>query len=834
MGRSEPTAAIPIRRSIPFVLLAMLAAVTAASCGRVSNDLDRATALEQAGKPRDALAIVEAALKKTKSQSSDLWELRLRKAQLLAKLERRSEAVAWIKSIDLNGAAPRWRILLKREEASIDNELGRFREADVLLVDAIRDAHASGEARMEANLEVRRSYVLYKMGEYDVANECLDRAEASARQRGDDTLEPFIFHNRGLVLAATNRFEEALAPLQRSLSEFQKRGRMDHAANVLITIAWCHLGLGQFERARQLYNEALPIAAPADRHLCVGHLGNVFYRERNFVQAAEYYERAANLAKDVDRDYYSLWLTNLAGSLLEQGKWTEAERVNDAALGLERNLDGSMGLEHSLVNDGMIEFGKGNTKAAEQLLGEVLQSPNRNLSAKLDAGSSLAKVLVSVGEIDKAKRQFEATLRLANATRMDLRDDENKLTFLAALISLDQEYVHFLIEHENANDALEVAESLRARVLRERLNRHGEEAPHASVEDYRAAARKSGTTFLAYWVAPNQSYVWTISPAEVTVHELPGSEKIRGLVERYQAAVENSTSNRVAIGAEISNILLKPVEGVLRPGGRYVIVPDGPLCALNFETLPVPGGDASRFWIEDATLTVAPSLNLLLARRSTPVRTRSILVMGDAVEWNPDFPKLINAGREIATIEHAFPRNHKVLKSEAATPVAYQQSQPGDFEYLHFAAHATASRDAPFESAIILSRAGGNGRLSVRDVLRTPLRADLVTISACRSAGARTYAGEGLVGLAWAFLQSGARRVVAGLWNVNDYASAKLMDRLYSGLAEGCPPATALRDAKLALIADKKLADPYYWGPLQVYTGVLPSPYDERAHNVRR
>jgi len=49
-----------------------------------------------------------------------------------------------------------------------------------------------------------------------------------------------------------------------------------------------------------------------------------------------------------------------------------------------------------------------------------------------------------------------------------------------------------------------------------------------------------------------------------------------------------------------------------------------------------------------------------------------------------------------------------------------------------------------------------------------PLQAELVTISACRSAGARTYSGEGLVGLAWAFLNAGAHNVVAGLWNVED------------------------------------------------------------------
>ena len=79
-----------------------------------------------------------------------------------------------------------------------------------------------------------------------------------------------------------------------------------------------------------------------------------------------------------------------------------------------------------------------------------------------------------------------------------------------------------------------------------------------------------------------------------------------------------------------------------------------------------------------------------------------------------------------------------------------------------------------------------------------------MTISACRSAGERAYSGEGLVGFAWAFLRAGSRRVVAGLWDVDDRSTATLMDRFYEGIAAGEPPARALRDAKLALMKSER------------------------------
>jgi CHAT domain-containing protein len=104
--------------------------------------------------------------------------------------------------------------------------------------------------------------------------------------------------------------------------------------------------------------------------------------------------------------------------------------------------------------------------------------------------------------------------------------------------------------------------------------------------------------------------------------------------------------------------------------------------------------------------------------------------------------------------------------------------------------------------------------------MNVPLRASLVTISACRSAGAKTYSGEGLVGLSWAFLRAGARNVVAGLWDVTDESTANLMGDFYAELVKGEPPARALRDAKLRMIASHgAYRKPFYWGPFQLYAG---------------
>src|SRR5262249_11948779 len=200
--------------------------------------------------------------------------------------------------------------------------------------------------------------------------------------------------------------------------------------------------------------------------------------------------------------------------------------------------------------------------------------------------------------------------------------------------------------------------------------------------------------------------------------------------------------------------------------------------------------------------------------------TAAALLVGNAVGRPPEFPELEYAGSEMASIARHFAGDRATLiERERATPAAYRDARPAGYRFVHFAAHATANVESPLDSAVILSGPEHAYKLYAREVAAVPLAAELVTVSACRSAGERTYSGEGLVGFAWAFLRAGARRVVAGLWDVNDRSTADLMDRRYAGLAAGEPPPRALRSAKLQLIRQGgAAASPYAWGAFELFT----------------
>jgi CHAT domain-containing protein len=140
-----------------------------------------------------------------------------------------------------------------------------------------------------------------------------------------------------------------------------------------------------------------------------------------------------------------------------------------------------------------------------------------------------------------------------------------------------------------------------------------------------------------------------------------------------------------------------------------------------------------------------------------------------------------------------------------------------DYRFVHFATHGVVDSARPELSGLVLSlvdRKGApqDGFLRVHELYNLNLGADLVVLSACRTALGREIKGEGMVGLARGFMYAGSPRVVASLWDVRDQATAELMTSLYRGmLAEGLTPAAALRAAQTEMWRSGPFEAPFYW-----------------------
>lgn len=332
---------------------------------------------------------------------------------------------------------------------------------------------------------------------------------------------------------------------------------------------------------------------------------------------------------------------------------------------------------------------------------------------------------------------------------------------------------------------------------------------------------------LDYWLGPQQSYLWVITRAKISSFTFAKQSEVEALVNDYRAAMESGKdllAGGGVAGQKLYAMLVEPAKKLIPRNARVIVLPDAGLYKLNFEALIAPE-PTPHYWIEDVTLSMASSLTLLDSNaRSTPQKEKRLLLVGNTEEPNKDFPALAQAPTEMKDIEQYFPDSmRKVLEGKQATPAAYLESSPGQFSYLHFVTHGTASVTRPLESAVILSKEGDSYKLYARDIVAHHLNANLVTISACDTSGKRNISGEGLVGLTWAFLRAGAHNVIGALWEVSDASTPQLMDALYSDLSQGKDPATALRDAKLKLLhspdANAVFRKPFYWAPFQLYAG---------------
>ena len=144
------------------------------------------------------------------------------------------------------------------------------------------------------------------------------------------------------------------------------------------------------------------------------------------------------------------------------------------------------------------------------------------------------------------------------------------------------------------------------------------------------------------------------------------------------------------------------------------------------------------------------------------------------------------------------------------------------FRILHFATHSLLDDERPELSGIVLSlvdRAGRrqNGFLRLFDIYNLRLNADLVVLSACRTALGPEIRGEGLIGLTRAFFYAGAPRVLASLWQIDDRTGAAFMKPFYEAmLVRHERPAAALRSAQIAMWKTKGWDAPYYWAAFTI------------------
>ncbi|HUE81634.1 MAG TPA: CHAT domain-containing tetratricopeptide repeat protein [Pyrinomonadaceae bacterium] len=340
--------------------------------------------------------------------------------------------------------------------------------------------------------------------------------------------------------------------------------------------------------------------------------------------------------------------------------------------------------------------------------------------------------------------------------------------------------------------------------------------------------------------------------------------KVGETATQRRERIAQADSKLLDVASELSQMLIGPVASELG-NKRLVVVADGALQYVPFALLPIPRNtEAEQAYVPlvvkheiislPSASTIAVQRRGLAGRKLAP---RGVAVIADPVFSATD-DRLKASVRSVAQkreptegdantrfLEHLADnsgvlaiRRLRFTRQEASQILAVASGtsnlkaidfrasrdtvtskELSKYRYVHFATHGYLDSERPDLSAVVLSLVDERGKaqdgfLRAHEIYNLDLPAELVVLSACETGLGKEIKGEGLVGLTRGFMYAGARRVVVSLWNVNDKATAELMQRFYRRmLKDGQTPAASLRAAQIEMWQQKQWQSPYFWAP---------------------
>ncbi|MCP4519390.1 MAG: CHAT domain-containing protein, partial [Delftia sp.] len=220
---------------------------------------------------------------------------------------------------------------------------------------------------------------------------------------------------------------------------------------------------------------------------------------------------------------------------------------------------------------------------------------------------------------------------------------------------------------------------------------------------------------------------------------------------------------------QLYELLVAPLYDALAPYPQLIVVPHGPLHYLPLHALH----DGQSFLLERHAISYLPGASLL--RYCTQARPAA---SGDLVLGHSYGGVLPNAPREAEAVAAIL--DGQIVLEDAAALDRLRETAP-DCRILHLAAHGDFRPDNPLFSGLALS----DGWLTTLDIFNLPLKASLVTLSACQTGRNVVGGGDELLGLMRAFLCAGAASLLLSLWAVEDRSTAQFMETFYTKLTAG-------------------------------------------------
>lgn len=311
-------------------------------------------------------------------------------------------------------------------------------------------------------------------------------------------------------------------------------------------------------------------------------------------------------------------------------------------------------------------------------------------------------------------------------------------------------------------------------------------------------------------VLPDRLAILVTFPDGLREYSSPvGAQRLEAETRAMRQTLEKRmTREYLKHARQLYDWVVRPALADLERAGvkTLVFIPDGALRTIPLAAL----SDGRQFLIERFAVATSPGLTLTDPRPLAAVQPK--VLMAGLTESVQGFAALPGVKTEISNIAALLPGTELIDRAFQST--RFRSSLAANpYTIVHVASHGEFGANA--QSTFLLTHDGKinlnelEGILGGTNYREQPVQ--LLVLSACETAAGDDRSAMGLAGIA---VKAGARSALATLWSVSDVASTQLVSDFYRELGQtGTSKAEALRQAQLALLADRRYRHPYYWSP---------------------
>lgn len=701
-----------------------------------------------------------------------------------------------------------------------------------------------------------------------------------ANEAGDQVSTSRALYGLALLRASQGYFAEAESLLVQSVELVGAIADPTTEISELIGLAGLYCDFGEYSRAGYLVERAIlqterNLADPAVsanenlnfnmmQHLseAVTIQATIRYGKREYDAAIETVRKALEIAEGTKNDRLKARLLQMLGDAgAARGREKDAARCYTDALRIarrQRDKDSEARITCAL---GKLYIGAGQFKKAEECLSKAL-----DLNADREGWMQEAEILRILAGAKAGTRDYRAAKllcgRAMDVLQTNLAGREFESTRRASRDLVDSICTDLvLLESErfrNCDSLIFAAEM--ARELRNGLSAvRGKDLDDAV---RRCIGRREwiprNALVIQHIVTPGRTIVIAMDNASATYRSIPISgEKLAKEVAAFiDAAGTTSNAAGSAAGSAIALekaralflLLLEPVSSLIEGKDVLCFVPDDALRDLPFGALVLPGA-GTRFLVEEKRIFASPGLLMLQAGSEIHQGARRPDLSGSSVligrpeispllkRLYPGLKSLPAAQGELAGLRRIIPHAIELVGREATKEAVIAAIRRSDL--VHIATHGVHYPVYGGSAALLFSAPSrgleeetvGASLLTEGEIAGLDLSGTrLAVISSCESAvgmDAERVRGYGVGG---AFLEAGARSIVATLWPVEDAAAKELATAFYTELLrERMEPLEALWRAANRIIAEDRAAgDPMrrigVWGPYILLGSFQPRP----------